>query len=157
MITCFTSAGYIRFARSLIRFCGMKRGDALTLTNLCARANFNAFRTAAPSDRTGEIKGISLDLWDSTTPYHTEVQLYKAIRALSDNMAGGCDTSELLEAASHLNALTNDLCDRFWASYALDIEDERTVYGLCESTLEPSAEPSVCLLDDWNALNGGAV
>lgn len=152
MIICFTPAGFSRFTLSLSRFCGMNRNEALVLTNLCARANFDAFRAAAPGERRGEIRGLaSFSLWNDGKPYQTEVQLYKAIQALLPNMEGGehADT----EAAAHLRALQNDLNEHCWNSYGLDMEDERTVYALCEPTLEPEAEPACVLLEDWKRLN----
>lgn len=154
MITCFTPAGFSRFTLSLSRFCGMNRTEALVLTNQCARANFDAFRAAAPGERRGEIRGLaSFSLWNEGKPYQTEVQFYKAIQALLPNMEGGehADT----EAAAHLRALLNELNEHCWNSYGLDIEDERTVYLLCEATLEPETEPACVLLEDWKALQSG--
>lgn len=153
MITCFTPAGFSRFTLSLCRFCGMKRTEALVLTNLCARANFDAFRAAAPGERRGEIRGLSsFSLWNEGKPYQTEVQLYKAIQTLLRNIEGGeyADT----EAAAHLRALLNELNERCWNSYGLDMEDERTVYALCKATLEPEKEPAYVLLEDWNSEGG---
>lgn len=151
MITCFTPAGFSRFTLSLSRFCHMNRMEALVLTNLCARANFDAFRAAAPGERRGEIRGItSFSLWIDGKPYQTEVQLYKAIQTLLCNMEGGENAAT--EAASHLRALLNDLNEHCWNSYGLDIEDVRTVYTLCKPTLEPETEPACVLLEDWNRL-----
>lgn len=147
MVICFTPTGFSRFAHSLSRFCGMTRPEALTFANLCARANFDTFRAAPPDERMGEITGLSLSLWDEAKPYQTEVQLYKAIQALLDNIGG--ETEGEQECISHLRALLNDLNEHCWNSYGLDIEDEHTVYALCESTLEPETEPPVCLVEDW--------
>lgn len=148
MTICFTPTGFSRFAHSLSRFCGMSRPEALTFANQCAHANFDAFRVALPEERMGEIKGLSL--WDEAKPYQTEVQLFKAIQALLGNIGGETDSEQ--ESAAHLRALLNDLNEHCWNSYGLDIEDERTVYALCESTLEPNTEPPVCLVEDWNAV-----
>lgn len=153
MMICFTPAGFSRFAHSLSRFCDMNRTEALTFTNQCARANFDAFRAAPPDKREGKIEGLSFSLFDTGNPYMTEVQLYKSIQALLPNIGG--DTEGQREAAAHLRALCNDLNDHCWHSYGLDIEDERTVYALCEDTLEPSAEPACVLLEDWNRLRKG--
>lgn len=153
MMTCFTPAGFSRFAHSLSRFCGMNRTEALTFTNLCARANFDAFRAAPPDEREGKIEGLSFSLFDTGNPYMTEVQLYRSVQTLLLNME--CITDEQREAAAHLRALCNDLNEHCWNSYGLDIEDERTVYALCEGTLEPSAEPACVLLEDWNRLRKG--
>lgn len=49
------------------------------------------------------------------------------------------------EAASHLRAILNDLEERFWRAYGIEITDSRTVYTLCEPTLSPRLEPVVCL------------
>lgn len=147
MIICFTPTGFSRFAHSLSRFCGMSRPEALTFANQCAHANVDAFRAAPPDERAGEITGLSISLWDEAKPYQSEVQLYKAIQALTANIGG--ETGSEQERTSHLRALLNDLNECCWNSYGLDIEDERTVYALCESTLEPETEPPVCLLEDW--------
>ena len=128
MMTCFTPAGFSRFAHSLSRFCNMKRTEALTFTNQCARANFDVFRAAPPDEREGKIEGLSFSLFDTGNPYMTEVQLYKSIQALLPNIEG--DTEGQREAAAHLRALMNDLNEHCWNSYGLDIEDERTVYAL---------------------------
>lgn len=151
MLTCFTPAGFTHFALSLSRFCDMNRTEALVLTNQCARANFDAFRAAAPGERRGEIWGLaSFSLWNDGKPYQTEVQLYKAIQMLLCNMEGGENAAT--EAAAHLSALWNDLNESCWNSYGLDMEDGRTVYALCEPTLEPEREPACVLLEDWNRL-----
>ena len=155
MITCFTPAGYIRFAHSLIRFCDMREAEALVFINLCARANYNAHRAAPPHEQAGVIRGISWDGWEDGKPYHTEVQFYKAMQALAENMQGGLQSPLHQEAAAHLQALMNDISGQFFHAYGFDIEDTRTVYGLCESALEPEAEPAVCLLDDWNRIREG--
>lgn len=153
MITCFTPAGFSRFTLSLSRFCGMNRNEALVLTNLCARSNFDAFRAAAPGERRGEIRGLaSFSLWNEGKPYQTEVQLYKSIQTLLCNMEGGENADT--EGASRLHALLNELNERCWHSYGLDIEDRLTVYALCEPTLEPETEPGCVLLEDWNRLKG---
>lgn len=153
MITCFTPAGFTRFALSLSRFCDMNRTEALVFVNQCARANYDTFRAAPPNERMGKVEGLSLSLFDAGNPYLTEVQLYRSIQALLLNI--GCVTDEQREAAAHLRALCNDLNDHCWNSYNLDIEDERTVYVLCEATLEPSTEPACVLLEDWNRLQKG--
>lgn len=153
MMTCFTPAGFTRFAHSLSRFCSMNRTEALTFTNQCARANFDAFRAAPPDEREGKIEGLSFSLFDTGNPYMTEVQLYQSMQALLPNIEG--ETEGQREAAAHLHALMNDLNEHCWNSYGLDIEDERTVYALCEGTLEPSAEPACVLLEDWNRLRKG--
>lgn len=153
MITCFTPAGFSRFTLSLCRFCGMKRTEALVLTNLCARSNFDAFRTAAPSERRGEIRGLaSFSLWNEGKPYQTEVQFYKAIQTLLINMKGGENADT--EAAAKLRSLLNELNEHCWDSYGLDMEDELTVYALCEPTLEPDTEPACVLLENWNQVKG---
>lgn len=155
MVICFSPTGFSRFAHSLSRFCGMTHPEALTFANLCARANFDAFRAAPPDKCMREIKGLSISPWDEAKPYQTEVQLYKAIQALAANIGGEMDGEP--ECAAHLHALLNDLNERCWNSYGLDIEDDRTVYALCESTLEPETEPPVCLLEDWDTVRMNGV
>lgn len=155
MITCFSPAGFSRFTLSLSRFCNMSRAEALVLVNQCARANFDAFRAAPPDGRTGEMKGLSsFSLWHDGKPYQTEVQLYQSMQALLANIGGETDVQR--ETATKLRVLCNDLNEHCWNSYGLDIEDERTVYGLCEATLEPADEPACVLLEDWNRLREGA-
>ena len=154
MITCFTSAGFSRFSHSLSRFCGLNRTEALVLANQCARANFDAFRAAPPDDRTGRLEEPSLSLWDEAKPYQTEVQLYKSMQALLDNIGGETDVQR--EAAVQLRALCGDINEHCWNGYGLDIEDERTVYAMCEATLEPAKEPACVLLEDWHRLRGEA-
>lgn len=154
MITCFTSVGFSRFALSLSRFCDMNRTEALVVANQCARANFDAFRAAPPDNRTGKPEGLSLSLWDESTPYQTEVQLYKSMQALLANIGGETDVQR--DTAVRLRALCNDLNEHCWNSYGLDIEDERTVYALCGDTLEAADEPACVLQEDWNRLRGEA-
>lgn len=154
MIICFTFAGFSRFSHSLSRFCGMNRTQALVLANQCARANFDTFRAVPPDDREGKVEGLSLSLWDDAKPYQTEVQLYKSMQALLDNI--GDETGLQRETAAHLRALCNDLNEHCWNGYGLDIEDNLTVYALCEATLEPADEPACVLLEDWNRLRGEA-
>lgn len=155
MTICFTPKGFIRFALSLPRFCGMNRTEALVLANQCARANYDTFRAAPPNDRMGKPEGISLPFFDAENPYQTEVQLYKSIQTLLENIGGVSDDQR--ETVSHLRALCNDLNEHCWNSYGLDIEDERTVYALCETTLEPTAEPACVLLEDWKQLQKGCL
>lgn len=146
MITCFTPMGYIRFTRSLVRFCGMPHYEALSFLNQCARANFDAYRAADPDNRTGSVHGIDMDKWAEGKPYYTEVQLYKSMQVLFLNIGGANDVAILPETASHLRALMNDLRERFLHSYGMEIDDERTVYTLCEDTLEPQNELVTCLV-----------
>lgn len=148
MITCFTPIGYIRFARSLVRFCGLHHYKELSFLNQCAHANFDAYRAAAHDERTGSIQGINMDKWDEGKPYHTEVQLYKSMQSLFPNIGGTEGVALLPEPAAHLRALMNDLRERFRKSYGMEIDDERTVYSLCEETLEPELEVPVCIRSD---------
>lgn len=95
----------------------------------------------------GECAGTPVDFsaWDSASPYLTEVQLYKSMRILFGEMGGEACVNT--EAGSHLRALMNDVSERFWRAYCMEITDSRTVYALCEATLAPDAEPAACLLD----------
>lgn len=147
MITCFTSTGFNRLVRSLIRFCAMNRYDAVSLVYLCACANGEAYTAAKPYEREGMPEVVVLSLWGSYAPYQTEVQLYRAMQTLDANMRGGCGA--LQEAQARFRALINDVADRFQNSFNMDIQDERTVYAFCDESLDPALEPTVCLLSDW--------
>lgn len=93
----------------------------------------------------GECAGTPVDFsaWDSASPYLTEVQLYKSMRTLFGGMGGEACVDT--EAGSHLRALMNDVSERFWRAYCMEITNPRTAYAICEPTLSPSAEPAVCL------------
>lgn len=52
------------------------------------------------------------------------------------------------EATAQLRTLLNELNEHCWDSYGLDMEDELTVYALCEPALEPDMEPVCVLLED---------
>ena len=89
--------------------------------------------------------GEALDFspYECAEPYLTEVQFYHSMQTLFQRMGG--EDAVHSETTSHLRALMNDVAERFWRAYGVEITDSRTVYALCEPTLSPSAEPVACL------------
>ena len=152
MITCFTPMGYIRFARSLVRFCGMERDEALTLTNRFARLNFDLFRAAAPEDRQGEIRGLSLEMWHEALPYHTEIQLYRSVQTLYAMAISNHIEPESAPIVQELEQLMHNINDRFFLCYSCFIESELTTYVFCEDTLEPTLEFEYCMRTNFDYL-----
>ena len=159
MITRFSSDGYARFWRSLIRFCHMGSGEAMTLVSLLCRANYDAYREYMEEERS--CKSSDLDFEEiEAKPYETEIQLYKAMQALQQNIGEDQRTDTLRDAADKLRSLTNDLGEQFWRAYGVEIDDACTVFELCDADLKPDDEPCVCLLDEWLSLvvgDGGPV
>lgn len=148
MITCFTPVGYIRFARSLVRFCGMERAEALTITNRLARLNFDLFRAAAPEDRQGEVRGLSLEMWNQAFPYHTEIQLYRSVQTLYHMAITNHLEPEATPIVQELEQLMHSINNRFFLCYGCFIESELTTYTFCEDTLEPQNEFGYCVHSD---------
>lgn len=120
-------AGFARLEKSMIRFCGMRSGEAAELTG----------RLAAQFGCHVPIEGI---------PYHTEVQLCRSMRALYQSIDQTGLGEKLLDAVLKLRCTMDETAGRFWRCYDLEIDDFRTVYSLCLKSLNPVWEPPVCLL-----------
>jgi hypothetical protein len=148
-------AGYVHMYRSLLRFLGMRTGEAKELLLTLNTANLDSYAYAHPDVRLRESSPFTFckKLDGKLRPYRTEVQLYKSLCALGRGVDREAVTSSQREAVSRLRCLVSGIEYRFFKTYGIEIDDRRTVYSLCAFSLVPKDdEPAVCLMRDWELL-----
>lgn len=145
---CFTLQGYRHLYRSLLRFTDLTPIRAKELIYHLNTANLDSYSLHFPENRRTESKQGTFEklLGYSARPYKTEIQLYKAITAILENVDHYCLTEEQKEAIRCIRAIAHTINHRFSQAFDLDIEDRLTSYRLCSKNLIPRAnEPSTCL------------
>lgn len=144
----FSIKGYSQLYRSLVKFCGFKLSSAQDLTYILNTANLDSFRYTNPNifvkemDETAFYNKLNTTL---TEPYITEVQMYKSLTALSQNILLYALTKEQKEAYMKLILLMNNLEFWFYKCYSEDIDGAKTNYIKCSFGLETDeSEPNRC-------------
>ena len=150
-MTCITLPGYNHLYHSLLRFTQMSRTEALRLVYVLNTANIDTYTFCFPVNRVTESCADAFYCYmkRKKRPYRTEVQLYKALCCLCQNIDEECITADQQEAVERIHCLMRDLNYRFRAAYGMEIDDWRTVYAECAYSLVPlDNEPGVCLYED---------
>ena len=148
---CFTLPGYAHLYRSLLRFAGISSQEAKQLLYTLNTANIDTYMYRLPGNRVTESKpGFFCSYLNKhKRPYRTEVQLYKALYCLEQNIDARYITSEQRMALAQLRCIMENLNYRFCKVYGIQIDCKETVYAECAYSLIPDDdEPSVCLYRD---------
>jgi hypothetical protein len=147
-----TILGYSYLYHSLLRFTELSEYEAKSFAYSLYTANLDSLRLINPILRlveTTEHKFFRNIERIEARPYYTEVQLYKALNSLDENIIRAALTEEQRETVAQLNCIMTDLQDRFFKAYGIEIFAMSTVFGECRDGLVPSEdEPSVCLFAD---------
>lgn len=153
---CFSIVGHAHFYRSLLRFCQLTAHEAKGLTYMLNTANMDSYSIYHQDKRITESSHIEFSrrMDKVKRPYRTEVQFYKAMLVLRNNISFEAITNDQREAVLFMRYLMGDIEAQFYKSFSMDITDPRTVFSKCVNDLIPTdLEPSVCLLDDWFSLS----
>ena len=144
----YSIKGYSRLNKSLIKFCHLKNSESQEQVYLLNTANLDSFRLLNPNITVSELDEISFikKLNKSTQmPYNTEIQLYKSMTALSQNILFEALTEEQKEAYAKLIKLMINVEFWFNKTYGEDIDSKNTTYKDCEYGLESGMfEPQLC-------------
>ena len=154
-MTRFLISGYVRFYRSLPRFClDITESDAAELTYLLYAANLTSYRNKHPDTIIEELnkKAFYNRLIESKQrTYRTIIQLYRAMEALSLNIDTKIIALEQVKAYMDMWIIMDEIEERFMDNYDMEIYDKRTIYSLCKRSLVPYRnEPGLCLIQDLN-------
>lgn len=145
--------GYIHLYRSLLRFYFAAENDIKEMLYQLNTANLDCFGYYHPTVFLVQSGPAMFSQWlDNTNyrPYRTEVQLYKALRCLQYSVEQDLMTSSQREALQKLCCIISNIEYRFYKTFGMEIEDNRTVYNMCAFSLIPKEdEPSVPLLHEW--------
>lgn len=145
---CFTLQGYRHFYRSLLRFTDLSAVHAQELVYRMNTANLDSYSLHFPENRRTESRRSTFEkaLGYPTSPYKTEVQLYKAINTFLENIDYYCLTEDQKDAVRSLRAISHSINYRFSRTFGMDIEDRLTSYRMCARNLIPRLdEPTSCL------------
>lgn len=149
----FNLKGYAHLYRSLLRFIGMEARETKRLLYLLNTANLDSYRYRYPDRYVMESDpGLFAKHLDSAVrPYHTEVQLYKSLHCLRQNIDMGYIVEEQRQAVRQLMCIMRNLEYRFHKCFGIDIDDKQTIYAECAYDLIPDEdeEPNCCIFLDW--------
>ncbi|MDL2238106.1 hypothetical protein LJC56_09830 [Christensenellaceae bacterium OttesenSCG-928-K19] len=155
----FSIGGFVHFYRSLIRFNHTMSGDkAAEFTWRLYTANLASSQSKTPDKDTGIGWDAFLHSINKSTrrPYHTVVQLYRAMEALALNIDVKADDLSFSQLCTFVDMLhmMDDIELRFYRAFNMRIDDGRTIYSECPRSITPSAdEPRLCLMRDWASLD----
>ena len=152
----FSLTGYAHLYRSLLRFTDLSVNEARVLVYRLNTANLDSARYTNPLMYVIEAEPYAfcrnIDSLECR-PYHTEVQLYKALCTLETNIVWDAITEEQRRALTKMRRIMRTLQARFINAYGVEIYDEPTVYGQCVFGLQPHEdEPYVCMMGSRTAL-----
>ena len=134
---CIPLTGYRHMYRSLLRFFGMSKPDALGLLYPLYIGNLD---TCQYEDIPITITELTPDGFYSLTgpyarPYHTEIQLYRSMNGLLHNIEREATIQSTRNAIKQFRGMADDLERRFENTYECDITDPKTTYRDCWNRL----------------------
>ena len=145
--------GYIHLYRSLLRFYYGSENDIKEMLYQLNTANLDCFGYYHPDVFLVQSGAAIFSQWLDNThyrPYRTEIQLYKALLCLQYSVEQDLMTSAQREALQKLRCIISNIEYRFYKAYGIEIEDSRTIFGVCAFNLVPREdEPSVPIFRDW--------
>ena len=152
----FTVPGFARFYRSLLRFNrDMEVDYALRLTYSFYTAVNDAYLYKNPDACIAEYSEHDFfDMLQKTgkKPYKTIIQLYRALESLYLGLSPALDTLKFRQLSDFMtiSLMMDDMEIRFHKAFNMEIDDDRTVYGMCaRSLISRRDEPGLCLMKDW--------
>ena len=152
----FTVPGFARFYCSLLRFNrDMDADSALKLTHSLYAAVNDAYLYRNPNASIAEYS--EREFYDmlqkaDKKPYKTIVQLYRALESLYLGLSPALDALKFRQLSDFMtiSLMMDDMEIRFHKAFNMEIDDDRTVYGMCARSLIPRRdEPGLCLMQDW--------
>ena len=154
----FSLTGYAHLYRSLLRFTDLSVNEARVLVYRLNTANLDSARYTNPLMYVIEAEPYAfcrnIDSLECR-PYHTEVQLYKALCTLETNIVWDAITEEQRRTLTKMRRIMRSLQARFINAYGVEIYDTPTVYEQCVFGLQPNEnEPFVCMVEEWQMLKG---
>ncbi len=156
MPKCFSIRGYCHLYRSMLRFLPVEPFEAAALVFKLNTANIDtclagnpgrAYRELSESDFVARLRE------SAAKPYFTEVQLYKSLEAVLDNIRWEDITESQRDAVCRTVSLMRTLESRFEMTHGCEIDGPETVYSRCRFDLMPGDDaPTACMADDNNLI-----
>ena len=152
----FTIPGFARFYHSLLRFNrDMDASYAQKLTYSLYTSVNDVYRRKKPDVNITEYSerdfGDMLQHMDNK-PYKTLIQLYRAMEAVYFSLEKDADVLSIRQVSAFLDVsfMMDDIESRFYSAFNMEIDDSRTIYGICAKSLIPRRdEPGLCIAQDW--------
>lgn len=135
--------GYAHFYRSLLLYTSVPPNVAGRLVYELYIGNLDTCIHENVRIRSPELDAESFGrlLFETQArPYHTPVQLYRAMEHIFRNVKPQYATGDCNRALAKLHDLSDALALRFEQAFGLDITDPRTCYNNCLSKLSSYAE-----------------
>lgn len=152
-MTCFSVKGFAHLYRSFLHYCNMRHGEAAILTWLLNTANLDSYRAYDPDAAVSEMPAVDFCRRIESPvvrPYHTEIQFYKSMLALYNNIDYNPITESQRDARRKLRCIIGNVSSRFSKYYGIDIDDPETVFSICAYSLIPSDwEPDCRFMDEY--------
>ncbi len=131
-------SGYLHFYRSLLLYTSIRPHVACQLLYNIYTGNLDTCQGERVRLFSSELDYSSfcrLLLCTQARPYHTPVQLYRAMEDVFQNVRGRFISHDVQESLDQLRKLSESLALRFEQIYDMDIADPRTCYSKCRSRL----------------------
>jgi len=151
-IRLFSITGYAHLYRSLLRFGKMNINEAKEFIYRLNTANIDTYANAYPDILLFQSSPVTFcqRLSGNERPYRTEVQFYKSLETLKNNINFDVLVSHQREAVQKMNCIMSNLEFSFYKVFDTEIDSAITVYGQCRKHLIPyEDEPSVCMFNEW--------
>jgi len=151
-IKLFSITGYTYLYRSLLRFGKLNVNEAKELVYWLNTANLDSYGNAHPDRVLFQSAPFMFfrKLDENQRPYRTEVQLYKSLESLKNNINFDVLIGHQREAVQKMNCIMSNLEFNFYKVFDMEIDCWLTVYRECRNHLIPyEDEPSVCMFNEW--------
>ena len=148
----FSIVGYAHLYRSLLRFGKMNINEAKEFIYCLNTANIDTYNNTYPDVLLFQSSPVKFceRLSGNERPYRTEVQLYKSLETLKNNIDFDVLINIQREAVQNMNRIMSNLEFNFYKVFDTEIDSAVTVYGQCRKHLIPyEDEPSVCMFNEW--------
>ena len=135
--------GYTHFYRSLLLYTFITPNVASRLVYELYIGNLDTCESLKSRISSPElnVEAFGRLLFETQTrPYHTPVQLYRAMEHIFHNVKQQYVTGDCNRALAKLRDLSDALALRFYQAFGLDITDPRTCYNCCLSKLSSYVE-----------------
>ena len=132
MPICFPLEGYRHLYYSFLSFLHLNPFEAKSLVYLLNTANIDTCREANPTHeyRELEMEAFFMALDERSSPYETDVQLYKSMVSLTVNIRYAYISEAQRDAVKRLRVLMHLLEDRCYEKYGFEIDSPQMVFSL---------------------------